>query len=157
MGKKKNKRKQSKNWINWAGYAALAYFGLTYLGTAVANEISFGKPRLKIKKTTFTGIDATISIPITNNLPISFSIDTFKGEVLYGDKKLSDLLLNHAMVISGGETSVLDIQTVLNFENLATNIVDLIASGDYLQSIYLKGFVVSSGVAYAFKEKFVLI
>lgn len=150
-------KKNNSDVIKWAGIAAILYLAFNYISGALSSKISFGRPRIKVNKPTWTGLKVEITQPITNNLPVSFPIESFKGEVLYGDKKLSDLMLTNPIVLEANNTSNLTINADLNFENLAGNIADLIQSGEILQSIYLKGFIASSGVVYPFKEKFVLV
>lgn len=151
MGTKKN------SLLYWAGLAALLYMASNYLSGVISSKISFGTPRLKKGPITFEGIRVEISQPISNKLPVSFPIDSFQGSILYGEKVLSTLMLTNPIVVDANATSELKINADLNFANVVGNISDLIQSGEYLQGLYLKGFVASSGVIYPFKEKISLV
>lgn len=149
-------RKKENKFLYWAGMAALAYLVFQQVGGFVASKISFAVPQVKKKSLTPVGLQVEVTQPVTNNLPVSFPIDQIQGAILYGERQLSSMMSDSSTVLEANSTTNLKLNMDINFQNLASNVVDLIVGGEYLQGVYLKGFVMSDGVMYPFKNKITL-
>lgn len=136
----------TKKLIELAGIGALLYLAFQYLGGVVASYFSVGTPRFKVKALKPTFFEGTLILPIINNTPASIPIDGFKGQLLYGQYKLADIAVNQPFSLTANDTAEMPVSVYIGYGDLSGNLVDLISSGSFLQSLRVKGHVFSKGV-----------
>lgn len=136
--------------MNWRliAFGFIGYYALQYLGTQVGNRLNVGKPRIKVKGINATGIRAMLFLPVTNTNPASLPVEAFQGQILYGTYPLSDLYLNSPTVIQANETTELQFDIIIDTSRFTGSVVDLVNSGQLLQSLRLKGHLKSAGVVF---------
>lgn len=143
--------------LQYAGIAFLVYLFGSKLFSSVSNNILFGRPRIKLGKVKFVlgipqSVAATITLPVTNNNPVSFPLDNFIADIIYGSNSLARLRLAQPVSIESGNTTNLVFNTNLDFAQIAGNVASIVASGQYLQSLKLEGTAYSAGVAIPFSN-----
>lgn len=136
--------------MNWKliAYIFAGYYALQYIGTQVANRLSVGKPRVKFGRISPAGVRATLFLPVTNANPASLPVESFQGQILYGPYALSDLYLNSPVVIQANETTELQFDILIDTSRFSGSVIDLVNSGQLLQSLRLKGWLKSGGVVF---------
>jgi hypothetical protein len=149
-----NMAKKTDDILKWTGILAVAYLILTQAGNAIYNRITFGRPTLRVNRLTATGIQISFSIPITNETPVGFPLDSLTGEVLYGTNSLSSFFLNRQVIIAANDTTALDFNATIEYSQLSNSVANIIDSQVWLQALKFKGFATSSGVVFPFENTF---
>lgn len=148
-------KRKTDTLLQWGGIAFLIYLVGGKLFNSVSSNIIFGRPRIKLGKVNFQfavpqSVSAVLTLPVTNNNPVSFPLDDFVAQVKYGQYPLTSLRLNDPVNIESGSTTNLVFNSTLNFSQIAGNVAALVASGEYLQALALEGTAYSAGVAIPF-------
>lgn len=141
--------------LKLGGIAFVIYLLATKAGSALYNQILVGRPRIKLGKLSVSGIQAILTIPVTNNLPVSAPLDALMGQVMYGVYPVADFAMNSKVVILANQTTELVINTYLDWSKLAGSLIDLVESGQFLNALTVKGHAVSSGIVFPFENKLV--
>ncbi|MCB0707435.1 MAG: hypothetical protein KDC34_19095 [Saprospiraceae bacterium] len=135
------------NTLKYLGVAAIFYFGLKWLGNRVYTNLLIGTPAIESKTVTAQGINLTISIPITNQSNVSLPIQSFIGGLVYGQYALADLNMIGPVNIESGETTLININAFINYQNLANQIISIVTSGDWLNAARVVGVIKASGLS----------
>lgn len=130
------------------GIAALAFFALQWVAGKVYEKFIIGSIGLTKKKLTPYGLELRIVMPITNKTPVNLPIDGFQGSLLYGSARLANVSIITPLVISGGATTDIVIETQIKYEDISASIIDLINTGEYLRNLRVKGNLFSSGIIF---------
>lgn len=136
--------------MNWKtiGILLLGYHLFKEFGTQVANRLSMGKPRLKFGNIRPQGINATLILPVTNSNPANLPVESFQGQVLYGQFPLSDVYLDSPQVLQSDSTTELKFNILIDTSRFSGSVIDIVNSGQLLQSLRLKGFLKSGGIVF---------
>ena len=134
--------------MNWKLLSILfiGYHVLKETGGQLLNRLSIGRPKIKFGSFRPSGLQPTLTFPVSNSPPASIPFSAFQGQVLYGNFPLSDVYLNSPQVVQGGSTSDIVFNVILDMSKFSGSLVDLVSSGNYLQSLRLKGHLTSAGV-----------
>ncbi len=146
--------KQTDSVLRFAGILALGYFLLNSVGNAIANRISIGRPLLRVNRISGLGVEVTLILPVVNSTPVSAPIDGLSGNIIYGNQVLSQVVLNRSLTITANNSTDLTFNASLDFAQLGTSVVNIIDSGEWLQSLRFKGQAVSKGVVFPFDRAF---
>jgi len=132
--------------LEWAGIAALLYFGLQYLGSAISSKIGVGKILIKVKNLTFSGVTVELTLPIINNTDISLPVSSFYGQLLYGTYALADLQVQGPVSVAAKSTTPLFVDAAISFAELSGQLVSMIQSGEWINALRVKGTLNADGL-----------
>lgn len=144
------KRSQSDQLLRIGGIAFLAYLLFSGVASAAYSNLSFSRPRIRFGSISLSGVDATVSVQITNNNPAGLPLDNLLANIVYGPYILTTLTLQEPITIAANTTTELQFQTRLDFAQLGGNIAALITDGNFLQALRLTGTAYSNGIAFPF-------
>lgn len=150
MAKSNAGKRKVNEGLRWVGIAALAYFGFNMLYNAVYNRVGFGKPRIRLSNPTLTSVRAEITFPIENNNPVAFPLEGLIAQVVYGPYILATLVQSQPVEIKANDTTLLVFNTRLDYANLGGSIMALVESGEFLQTLRIRGEAISSGLKIPF-------
>lgn len=133
-----------------AGIIGIGYLLFNFVSNQVYSRLGFGNTRINLGRLDPTGVQVEIIQPLVNNNPVSFPLDSLQFQVLYGDNVLTQVTMPQPIVIEGNSSTDLSFNSFLDFSNLAGSVANIIASGQFLQALRVKGVAVSSGLAIPF-------
>lgn len=130
------------------GLAGLLYWFGNKAKDAIINGLIFVSA--KITRPTFSGLNLITNIYITyrNEGPVILWMDSFDGELFYGDYPVSRLSIPTRISLPPGVETKITINGVIHTVDLAQNIVDLIKNKDYLNGFSIRGRVVVGGIPF---------
>lgn len=140
------------NWKNWLLIGGVGYLLVKYLGGYAYQNISFGMPKVRFGQPNLNGINATLSMPITNKTAVSIPIDSIIGSVLYSGQPIAQFSQIQPFQIPDGKTTTVEIGVYIPFQGAAQSLVNIIASGNFSTYAVLKGTVRSAGVNIPFEQ-----
>lgn len=136
--------------LKFAGIAGIGYLIFNAISNSIYSRLSFGNTRIRLGSITPQGVNATLTVPITNNNPVTFPLEDLRFLVLYGNNRLSEVVMPQPVDIAANETTELTFNSFLSFADLSSSIVNLIASGQFLQALRIQGTAASSGIIIPF-------
>lgn len=139
-----------------AGLIFLIKTAFDWLSNQVLKQISYGTPKIDLKKTDITGIEAVVELPITNNTPTSVQIQNVEGGLFYGNDMVAPIR-SDSTTITANTTTIFYIETKIAFDDLAEDIVNIIASQEYLRALRFKGNIKAMGLVFPVDEKLTLV
>ena len=132
--------------IQYIGLGAIAYIILTNLGGWLAQKISIGSIKVKLGSTTAMGQNMTLYIPVINSAPVSYPFEGFQGLLRWGQNPLAQILINQPITITASDTTTIPVQIFVPFANLGTQLIDIIASGNWLAGATIQGTLRAGGM-----------
>lgn len=142
----------SDKFLKLAGIVGIGYLLFNALSSAVSSRFSFGATRIRLGNLSPTGVQVTVTQPVSNTNPISFPLDTMNFQILYGENLLTTLTLPAPVTVEANGTTNLEFDSFLDFSNLTGSVAAIIASGQFLQALRVKGYAVSSGIIIPFEH-----
>ena len=146
-----------ENLFKLFGIGALLYTILQKVGYGIAEKISVGQIKFKVLGTSFSALNARLSIPFINASNVSLPVDAFKGQILYGQYQLANINLTNAIILNAGQTITSEFNLRIEYSNLASQLSQLIQDGSYLNNLRIKGHVVSKGIVIPVDQNIQLI
>jgi hypothetical protein len=134
------------------GKFAIGVVAAKYLSTWVFGKFEIGSMSAKVQKVTFTNLRLLLNLPIKNNLGVTASIDGFVGELVYyaagnngyQEFPLAKVLIPNKVTFKAGEQVNVQTSILVEYDKLAGNIANLIASGALLGKIKIKGVLLAA-------------
>lgn len=133
-------------YLQYAGWAALAYIVFTNLGGWLAQKIEVGAIKMKLGATTPSGQNITLQIPVINKSPVSYPLEAFRGLLQWGENPLAQVFINNPVTITGNSTTTIPVAVFVPFANLGSQLVDIISQGNWLAGANIKGMLRAGGV-----------
>ena len=125
-----------------------AYFLLMRGVTAVSDQLSFGRPRVKITGATVSGIKLTLNMPVTNNNSFPLFLDYFNGALMYGTYHMAAINITGPVEFPAQQVKNLTVQLFVPYQSAAGNIFDMVQNGTWWQSFFVGGTAGIKGVAF---------
>lgn len=136
----------------WLGVGVLLFLVARSYGRSIAAQFNIGRVKMNLKNADLNGVQFDINVPITNPLPVGLPIDSFVGVVRFGNYPLADVLITQPITIQSGDTKIYNLTGNVRYDQLATNIVDIITNRDFQNNLYLDATVKSAGIPYSFTQ-----
>lgn len=137
--------KQKKGLKPWmfvvAGLAAVAVMALQ-----VSRKIYVKSMRVKIPKMDFAKVTLRLIIDVVNNSGVGVPIDAVTGTLRYGSDPISAVNLPVGVLIKGNQTTSMELDLVIPFQNLSEQVIKLVKNGTWYRGLYFDGHVVSKGI-----------
>lgn len=130
------------------GIAGLLYWFGNKAKDAIINGLIFVSA--KITRPTFSGLNLVTNIYITykNEGPVILWMDSFDGQLYYGEYPVSSLSIPNSISLPPVAETKIHINGVIHTVDLAQNIVDLIKNKDYLNGFSIRGRAVVGGIPF---------
>lgn len=135
-----------RNLFTFIGIAAIGLFVLNKLFNAIADSITIKDVAIKFGSLDLTGLKIQVPLTIQNNSDISIPVESFRGQIIYGAQEIAPVMINVPHTIDAHNTSVLTVDSKINFLEIAQDILDLINSGQYLNNLRLVGILTYKGI-----------
>ena len=149
-----NTVKTAQNILMWIGIAALLYMGGNRLSEETLKRISYGVPKIKVKKAGLIGLEIQIIMPITNRTPVGFPVDSLTASIFYGTNRITDFALAAPIIIESNNTTSLLFDVTLNYATLAQSVENVYNSESWLQYLRVEGTSISKGIVFPFDSTF---
>lgn len=136
---------------------ALTLIGIFYLGKTIIDsfvkgafnkiEYSFGRPNVDLTGMMLYPPVVRVVLPMTiqNNNNIGVTVTSFRGEIFYGNIKLSDVLIPNGVVIPAKGSGLMNLNLTIEATQVIQDIIQSINSGGAYNTlvnvIRLKGFL----------------
>ena len=142
------RRKGIKSWmIVLAGVAAIGVLALN-----VSRKIYVKSMRVKVPKIDFAKVTLRLVLEIVNNSGVGVPIDAITGVLKYGNDPISGVNLPTSLVIKGNQTTSMELDLIIPFENLTEQVIKLVKNGTWYRGLYFEGHVVSKGILIPIKQ-----
>lgn len=128
------------------GGGFLVYWLFTSASRHVTNNLSLVKASLQVGAIELQGIPLKIALHIGNNTQFALPLDAFKGFLSDGRHDLAPVNINHSVIIEPNQTSIITIDSFLDFIKVGAAIIDRFKSGDYLRGLRIKGWMTIKGI-----------
>lgn len=135
-----------KNLLAVIGAFALGWFALNKVFNHVASSLYVHSVGLRVGSFDFTGLKLTIPITIENRSGVSIPINSFRGNIFYGVQDIAPVFINNKITIAAKELTTINVETLIKIKDTAQNILDLIASNEYLNNLRLVGLLNYEGI-----------
>ncbi|MEI2693707.1 MAG: hypothetical protein V9E90_01425 [Saprospiraceae bacterium] len=135
-----------KNILAVIGAFALGWFALNKVFNHVASSIYVHSVGLRVGSFDLTGLNLTIPITVENRSNVSIPINSFRGNIFYGVQDIAPVFINNKITIAAKAMTVIQVETLIKIKDTAQNILDLIASNEYLNNLRLVGLLNYEGV-----------
>lgn len=112
----------------------------------VKRKIYVKSIRIKVPKIDFAKITLRLTIDIVNQSGVGVPIDAITGVLKYGNDPISAVNLPTSLVIKGNQTSMLELDLIIPYENLTEQVLKIVKNGTWYRGLYFDGHVVSRGV-----------
>lgn len=129
------------------GVVALGYMLVKNVLNKLADGVSFVGARLRWGNISTSGVNLTVILSYRNSNPISLSVESFNGSIVYGIHKLAELNLTNPTVLKANSVTEIPINTSMVFSNLVDEVVNLIISGKLRQGLRAVGFIKINGIS----------
>ena len=130
-----------------AGLAAVAALALN-----VGRKIYVKSMRVKVPKIDFAKVTLRLVIEVVNNSGVGVPIDAITGVLKYGSDPISGVNLPTSLVIKGNQTTSMELDLIIPFENLTEQVIKLVKNGTWYRGLYFEGHVVSKGILIPIKQ-----
>lgn len=130
-----------------AGLAAVAALALN-----VGRKIYVKSMRVKVPKIDFAKVTLRLVLEIVNNSGVGVPIDAITGVLKYGNDPISGVNLPTSLVIKGNQTTSMELDLIIPFENLTEQVIKLVKNGTWYRGLYFEGHVVSKGILIPIKQ-----
>jgi len=132
--------------LAFIGGAAILYLAFKSIGNYVSNNLSLVKTSIKTGSITASGIPLVVALHIQNKTNLAIPIDGFSGGIFYDNNEIAPVEINSTVTIQPNKVSIVQIDSFINFLNISSTIKNLIASGQLLAGLNLKGDLRFEGV-----------
>lgn len=130
-----------------AGLSLLAIFAANKAKQAIIDGLNFISARVSKPSFQINQIVHTVQLTYRNSGPVSLFFDSFDGALYYGNYLLSYLSVKDRVELpAGAKDTVVKINGVIRYADLAGNILDLVKNKSYLNNLSVKGTVRIGGV-----------
>lgn len=146
------KSNSGAGFLTYMGIAFIGYLILGRVGGAAYSNVSFGRPRIRFGRLSPTGVDVTLTIPVTNQNPVSLPLDGLVGQVMYGNYTMLPFQLSNPVTIAAGNTTEVTFSSQLRFAEVGGNIAELLTSGSLLQDLRIEGRAFIKGATIPFSN-----
>ena len=130
-----------------AGLAAVAALALN-----IGRKIYVKSMRVKVPKIDFAKVTLRLVLEIVNNSGVGVPIDAITGVLKYGNDPISGVNLPTSLVIKGNQTTSMELDLIIPFENLTEQVIKLVKNGTWYRGLYFEGHVVSKGILIPIKQ-----
>lgn len=130
-----------------AGLAAVAALALN-----VGRKIYVKSMRVKVPKIDLAKVTLRLVLEIVNNSGVGVPIDAITGVLKYGNDPISGVNLPTSLVIKGNQTTSMELDLIIPFENLTEQVIKLVKNGTWYRGLYFEGHVVSKGILIPIKQ-----
>lgn len=130
-----------------AGLAAVAALALN-----VGRKIYVKSMRVKVPKIDFAKVTLRLVIEVVNNSGVGVPIDAITGVLKYGSDPISAVNLPTSIVIKGNQTTLMELDLIIPFQNLTEQVIKLVKNGTWYRGLYFEGHVVSKGILIPIKQ-----
>lgn len=130
-----------------AGLAAVAALALN-----VGRKIYVKSMRVKVPKIDFAKVTLRLVLEIVNNSGVGVPIDAITGVLKYGNDPISGVNLPTSLIIKGNQTTSMELDLIIPFENLTEQVIKLVKNGTWYRGLYFEGHVVSKGILIPIKQ-----
>lgn len=147
------KKKGIKPWmIVVAGLAAVAAVALN-----VSRKIYVKSVKVKVPKIDFAKVTLRLVMEIVNQSGVGVPIDAITGVLKYGNDPISGVNLPAGVLIKGNQTTSIELDLIVPFQNLSTQVIDMFKKGTWYRGLYFEGHVVSKGILIPIKQNIQLL
>lgn len=132
--------------------AAVLYFlsrGGDLFASSVKKEITVGTPKVRFKGITWSGVKILLTIPITNNNPVTFPVSAIQGDIFYKGVLAGSFNSAKSFNLTPNETVNTETLVTLSIPNAVEAITNAIEKGIDL-NLLIKGNLISMGVNFPF-------
>lgn len=129
------------------GLLTVGYFIFTHFVGGVLSKLYVVSVGLKLGSVATSGIPFTLPISIRNDSQTAIPIKGFEGTLLYGSTPIAPVLILSPVTISAQQVTTIDVKSQIKFSDLASDIVDLISSGQLLNNLRLVGDLFYEGIS----------
>lgn len=143
--------------IQWAFIGIGAYLLFGKAVSFVANQFKVLTPRVNFGSITFQGIQANIIIPIQNNTPVTVPLNGVQGVIKYGQEVIGQVNVTGPIDISANSVEEIFVDFWITPQMVGGSIINLINSGNYVNSFSFQGNVVISDVVIPVNQKIPLL
>lgn len=134
----------------------LLFFAGKKLFDQAYNRIIYGTTKLRTRGFQLgqnsVGLKVQVIQPITNENPVSFPLDDFRGVMYYGQRPLAQFAMPGPTNIAAGSTVDLVFDGVLDFEESLETLQHIIQTGNWIQALRFQGTATSGGVTFPFNH-----
>ena len=115
------------------------FFALAIAGVAVyfllkqSVRIDIGTPAVSFLAATGDGMRINVKLTILNRSDLSYPIDGFLGQLLYGNTALGNVLLKQATIIPARSGSEMEFTALINWSALASEAYSVLDAGGVIQ------------------------
>lgn len=146
-------KKGIKPWmIVVAGLAAVAAVALN-----VSRKIYVKSVKVKVPKIDFAKVTLRLVMEIVNQSGVGVPIDAITGVLKYGNDPISGVNLPAGVLIKGNQTTSIELDLIVPFQNLSTQVIDMFKKGTWYRGLYFEGHVVSKGILIPIKQNIQLL
>lgn len=135
-----------------AGLAAVAAVALN-----VSRKIYVKSVKVNVPKIDFAKVTLRLVMEIVNQSGVGVPIDAITGVLKYGNDPISGVNLPTGVVIKGNQTTSIELDLIVPFQNLSTQVIDMFKKGTWYRGLYFEGYVVSKGILIPIKQNIQLL
>lgn len=135
-----------------AGLAAVAAVALN-----VSRKIYVKSVKVKVPKIDFAKVTLRLVMEIVNQSGVGVPIDAITGVLKYGNDPISGVNLPAGVLIKGNQTTSIELDLIVPFQNLSTQVIDMFKKGTWYRGLYFEGHVVSKGILIPIKQNIQLL
>lgn len=145
---KQKKKGGIKPWM----YVVAGLGVIAALAINVSRKVYVKSIKVRIPKIDFAKVTLRLAVEIVNNSGVGLPIDAITGVLKYGNDPISGVNLPTSVVIKGNQSTTLDLDLIVPFQNLSEQVIKLFKDGTWYRYIYFEGHIVSKGVMIPIKQ-----